>query len=104
MSALEDIRQKNITVNINGTDKELKFNLNAYASIEEELCVPMPDAFELLYGGSMKAMKVFLWAGLLHLDRNINMDEVGKIDNFEGIIESIHEAVEKSLPSSNDDE
>lgn len=104
MSTLQDIKPTKVTVNINGEDKELKFNLNAYANIEEELCLAMPDAFNLLYSGSMKAMRIFLWAGLLHLDKNINMEQVGEIDNFEGLMDSLNTAIDASMPKSSEDE
>lgn len=98
MSTLENIRPKKVTVNFNGIEKELKFDLNAYANIEEQLCTPIPNAFAMLEAGSMKAMRAFLWAGLLHQDKNLSIDEIGKISNFEGIMDSLSEAIEASMP------
>ena len=104
MSTLQDIKPKKVIVNINGKEKELKFNLNAYAAVEDHLCIPIPNALALLDSGSLKAVRAFLWAGLLHQDNNVTIEEVGNIENFEGIMEPLSEAIEISLPRSNEDE
>lgn len=103
MTTIEDIKPKKVTVKINGVEKELKFDLNAYANIEEHLCVPIPNAFALLESGSMKAVRAFLWAGLVHQDKNLKVEEVGQIANFEGIVDAIGEAIESSMPKGSDD-
>ena len=104
MSTLEDIKSKKITVNIDGAEKELKFDLNAYAAIEDNLCIPIPNAFALLDSGSLKAVRAFLWAGLLHQNKNLSIEEVGKMDDFEGIMDSLQAAIDISMPKSDEDE
>jgi len=104
MSTLQDIKPKKVTVNINGTKKELKFDLNAYAEIEDKLCTPIPNAFALLESGSMKAMRAFLWGGLLHQDKNLKIEEIGKLESFEGIMDVISEAIEVSMPKDEENE
>lgn len=103
MSKLQDIKPKKVTVNINGVEKELKFDLNAFANIEEQLCTSIPNAFSMLEAGSMKAMRVFLWAGLLHQDKNLDIEEVGKISSLEGIMDSLGLAIEASMPKDNNE-
>jgi hypothetical protein len=98
MSTLEDIKLKKVTVNIEGTEKELRFDLNAYANIEEQLCTPIPNAFAMLDSGSLKAMRAFIWAGLLHQDKNLKIEEIGQITNLEGIMDAVSQAIEASMP------
>ena len=104
MTNLEDIKQKKVTVNINGVEKELLFNLNAYANIEEHLGTSIPNAFKMVDSGSIKAIRAFIWAGLLHNDKNLSIEEVGSITSIEGLIDAISEAVEVSMPEQEENE
>jgi hypothetical protein len=103
MSTLEDIKLKKVTVNIDGVEKELRFDLNAYANIEEHLCAPIPNAFSMLEAGSMKAMRAFLWAGLLHENKTLDIEEVGRLTSLEGIMEALSEAIEASMPKDDNE-
>lgn len=65
MSNLEDVKPEKIFVNLNGKDLELIYDLNAFAELEE-VYGTVDQAMEAMEKGSVKAIRVMLWAGLVH--------------------------------------
>lgn len=108
MGKVSDVRNKNVPVEIAGVQRNLRLDLNAYAELEE-LYGSVDDAMEALDSGSIKALRVLLWAALLHDftddDGNYTLTvkqvgrwvDVGDVDEFS---DKLNEAILLSLPKS----
>lgn len=72
MAGIKDVRSKPVSVMLD-KERHLRFDLNAFAEIEE-LYGSVDDAMAALEKGSIKALRAILWAGLIHeeLDGNEN--------------------------------
>lgn len=78
--------------------RRLRYTLNSLAEIEEKLGVPVQKLAEAEMG--MKAVRVFLWAGLIHEDAELTEREVGEMvdfDNFQYVQEKIAEAFQNAV-------
>lgn len=66
-------------------DKErtLRYTLNALAELEDALGVPLSDMEGLQLG--MKQVRAFLWAGLIHEEKELTIEQVGDLVDFENI-------------------
>lgn len=64
--SVKDVRVKAIPVgNLGGKERSIKYDLNAFAELEEHYG-SVDKAMEELEQGSIKAVRVMLWAGLIH--------------------------------------
>ncbi|MBC9785107.1 hypothetical protein H1S01_11370 [Heliobacterium chlorum] len=75
--------------------RKLRYTLNALAEIEDKLGVSVAELNGANLG--MKAIRTFLWAGLIHEDSELSEREVGEMvdfDNFAYVQEKIAEAFE----------
>lgn len=75
MARASDVRSNMQIVSIGelgGKVRQLKFDLNAFAELENRFG-NIDVAMEALQGGSMAAIKLILWAGLLH--EEVELDE-----------------------------
>ena len=83
MASVRDVRPKMVPIVLD-KERHLKFDLNAFAEIEEQYG-SVDEAMDALEKGSIKALRVVLWAGLIHeeLDENgnpkITPKEVGSL-------------------------
>jgi hypothetical protein len=77
-------------------DKErtLRFTLNALAEIEDKLGIPLQKMGEVELG--VKAIRVMVWAGLLHEDEEITERAVGNMIDF-GNLEEVQKAVAEAF-------
>jgi hypothetical protein len=105
MSNLKDVRQKGIPLQL---DKErvLKFTLNSFAELED-MYGSVDQAMKSLEGGSMKAVRTLLWAGLIHEDPTLTPQTVGAMitmDDLETISASLITAMNLSMPEKDDKE
>jgi len=65
MARVQDIKTTDVIVkDLGGRDRKLVYDLNAFGVLEERFG-SINDAFEALSTGSIKALRVLLWAGLL---------------------------------------
>ncbi len=64
MSHAKDLRPKSIPVMLD-KERNLLYDLNAFAEIEEHYG-SIDEAMAALEKGSIKAVRVLLWAGLIH--------------------------------------
>jgi len=78
MSNLNDIREKKTPITLNGEVKNLLFDLNAFAELEENYG-SVESLFNKLAEASPKAIINALWAGLLHDNPEIDKKTVGKM-------------------------
>lgn len=100
MSDLQTLRNKAVTINLDGKDRTLIYDLNAFADLEE-VYGDLNSMLTALQSGSIKAVRKFLYVGFLHDDENITEREVGKMfdmSNIEEVTKKLEEAMTKALP------
>lgn len=105
-------KQKAITVNINGKDFNIFYDLNAYSELENRYG-SIDKAMDELSKGSLKALRIILWAGLIHdntvfddftgepVSYGITIGEVGRMlsmQNMKEITENLTKAITDSMP------
>lgn len=104
MGNIRDIRAKLIPIQID-KKRHLKFDLNAFAELEE-LYGDINTAFEAIQKGSIKAIRAMLWAGLVHEDRSLTLEQVGSMidmSNINEVVSAISKAISEALPQAGDE-
>ena len=109
----KDVKQKGTKIVLNGEEKILRYDLNAFAELEE-LYGDIEDAMNALEKGSIKAVRAILWAGLIHDEET---DETGhpllspktvgswiEIKDLTDISEVLTEALGDALPEDAEQE
>jgi len=102
MSDLKVIKDVKIPIEVNGEVKHINYDLNAFAELED-IYGTMEDMQAALDTGSIKAIRKFLWAGLIHENKDLTEEEVGKWFNVISmpiVSEKINEALGLALPVS----
>ena len=101
MSNLRDIRTKLIPIQLD-KERHLKFDLNAFAELED-IYGDINNAFEAMQKGSIKAIRAMLWAGLVHEDKTLTIEQVGSMidmSNINDVISAISKAISEALPQT----
>ncbi|MNW45499.1 hypothetical protein D3C74_227660 [compost metagenome] len=76
MAGLDKVRNtRAITVDLGGRQRVIKFDLNAFAELEEKYG-SIQDAFTALSKGKIKDVRTVLWTGLVH--EEVNLDDNGE--------------------------
>ncbi len=110
--SVKDVRSKGIPIELGGKTRYLKFDLNAFANLEE-MYGDIEQAMNALEKGSIKAIRAILWAGLTHefLDENGNTTlterEVGgwfDITDLSALSGTIGEAFKDAIPEAGDED
>lgn len=81
-------------------ERNLRFDMNAFSSLEDEY-ETVEVALKEMEKGKMKAVRAVLWAGLVHEDENLTPKDVGRHITFNRISElaqTLGEAIKKSMP------
>lgn len=97
--ALRDVKEIAVPLQLD-RPRTLKFDLNAFSELEEKYG-NMEKAFSAMQGGSMKAARTLLWAGLLHEDATLTERQVGgmvTLENLETVMDSISKALMEAMP------
>ena len=130
MANAKNVRVKPVELNINGKLYTLKYDFNAFIELEE-IYGSIDEALAKLQGEvildkdgkpiiiqdkdgkdiekrniSFKALRDFLWSGLLYGNENITKKEVAhmlEFSNFSDIADKMIEAIKASLPEKVDD-
>lgn len=89
MSNVKDVKVKKFPVRLDGNDRTLVFDLNAFAEIEDAYG-DIELAMQKMQAGSPKALRILLWAGLLHENEELTLKEVGKMLDMAGIQDLTH--------------
>lgn len=84
MSNVKDIKVRKFPVILNGETRNLVFDLNAFAEIEEAYG-DIEEAMKAMEKGSIKALRLLLWSGMLHESEDITIKEVGRMIDMAGI-------------------
>lgn len=107
MSNVQDVRSRGIDITLGGQKFVLKFDLNAFAELEEAYG-SVDQALQVLEKGTVKAVRTVLWAGLIHafVDEEtgrptITPYKVGAmigLNDLKEITEAISKALQQDLP------
>lgn len=95
-----NVKVKNVKVKLDGTSHELLYDMNAMCEIEEKYG-DVESAFKQLENSNkvFNSLRFLLWAGMLHEDKDLTLQDVGKkinfldIDKIEQLVDSLNEAV-----------
>lgn len=98
MSNLQIIREKDVTLNVDGNDYKLRFDLNSLATLEENFG-SLGDIHKKLNEGSILTLRKVLWASLLCNHPEITEKEVGSFVNFVNI-QTVQKAINLALGQS----
>ena len=97
------VKRKDTSITLSdGVERHLKFDLNALAEIEDKFGT-VDAGFEELDKGSIKAVRLILWAGLVHEDESLTEQRVGSlidIQYLQSIMQSMGDAMQKDMPES----
>lgn len=86
MSNAKDIKINKFPITINGKDRNLVFDMNAFIEIEDQYG-DIDKCMEAVEKGSIKALRLLLWAGLIHDDPTLTPQAVGQMIDMGGIQE-----------------
>lgn len=99
--ALKDIREVSVPLLLD-RERTLKFDLNAFALLEERYG-NMEAAFHSMQSGSMVAARTLLWVGLLHEDDALTERQVGgmvTLGNITEVMGTIERALLEAMPQT----
>lgn len=102
MSNVKDLKYKPTKLVLNGKEHTLQYDLNAFAELEDKFG-SVEAAMKAMEKGSIKVLRTFIWAGLVHEDETITERYVGSVimpGELESISEKIAEAIENSAPTA----
>lgn len=113
-NSVTEVRRTPVTVTLGGEERTLKYDMNAFAEIENKYG-SIDAAFSNLERGRLTDVRTLLWAGLIHdqavidettgdvIKYNITPFQVGQwIENIgmlEGLSLKLSEALTKDMPS-----
>ena len=103
MSNLKDIRPAKNQIMLDRV-RTLHYDANALAEIDEHFG-SMNAGFAALQNGSIKALRFFLWAALIHEDEELTEKYVGKFVNMSNLSEvgdKLSAAIKGDLPEPED--
>lgn len=105
MGSVRDIRTKLISIQLD-KERHLKFDLNAFAELED-IYGDINAALEAIQKGSVKAIRAMLWAGLVHEDKSLKIEDVGAMidmSNINEVVSIISDAISEAMPKEKEDE
>jgi hypothetical protein len=82
-----------VEVELGGKVRNLRYTMNALAEIEDQLGVPLAEMENVKM--TMKNIRVILWAGLIHEDKELTQEDVGELvdlNNIQTVQEKVAEA------------
>ncbi|MFV9511805.1 hypothetical protein [Tepidibacillus sp. LV47] len=101
---VNDIKAKLIPI-ILDKERHLKFDLNAFAELEE-LYGDFQTAMDAMQKGSIKAIRAMLWAGLIHEDKSLTVEDVGSMidmSNINEVVGIISKAISEAMPKGDEE-
>lgn len=103
MSNIKDAKPRVKTITLNdGVEREVRFTLNAMAELEERYG-SVDAAFKALDGGSIKAARCVLWAGLMEAHPDLTEQQVGSLIDIQlmnDIMADISGALGEDMPDA----
>lgn len=103
MSNLHEVKPRVTKITLkDGVERELVFTLNAMAELEDRYGT-VQAAFEALDSGSIKAIRLALWAGLMDSDDTLTEQQVGRlidVNNIQDMIKTMSSALADNMPEN----
>ena len=99
-------QNQGVEVELGGQTRTMRFDLNAFAEIEE-MFGSIEDAMNALEKGSIKSVRALLWASLIHEETDENGDpkitpkQVGSwinLSQLNELAQKLGEAIQAALP------
>lgn len=81
--------------------RTIVFDLNSFAELEEKYG-DIQEVMDNMASGSIKALRLLLWAGLIHEQETLTPKDVGRLITF-GDVPALTEMIEMALASSRPD-
>jgi len=100
MSHVSDVKYKGAKIVLDGKEYTLRFDLNAFAELEE-IYGSVEEALKKMEEGSLKAIRSLIWVGLLHQNEHLTQKQVGSMitfNNLEELGKALAEAMEGAMP------
>jgi hypothetical protein len=93
------IRRTPVKIELDGKERELRFDLNALCLFEETAKLPLAEALSIR---SMSVIRALIWAGLIHEDPLLTVDDVGRMEvlSLPEMINRVMQALGSSQPSA----
>lgn len=92
-----------VTINVGGNEKVLLYDMNALAELEDRFECDLDQLIEVFENSiSIKKIRTFLWAGLIHENEDLTEKEVGswigKADTpIKAVIEKMGDALKLAM-------
>lgn len=71
------LRRMQVTIELDGRERVLRYDLNALCLFEEETKTSLGDALRRL---TMSSLRALLWAGMIHEDPMLTIQDVGRME------------------------
>lgn len=100
MSNVREVLPEKNTVNLDGKDYVLEFNMNTFAELELKYG-SMEKALEAVDSGSMLALRKLLYEGLKYNDETLTEEKLGRmitLDKIPVISEAITKVMMNAMP------
>jgi hypothetical protein len=104
MSNLDVIKIKAVPVMLD-KERNIRFDLNAFAELEEATGRTLTESIDDIGKGSLKTVRVVLWAGLVWEDETLTEQIVGAnigMHNLAEVTEALTQAISAALPPMDD--
>lgn len=98
---IDDIRPRNVKIELDGKELTLEFNLNAFAEIESEYGT-IDELMGKLAEGRATTLRAVLWAGLISNHPELTLKQVGQMISLADIptlSEKLNQAIAGGLPN-----
>lgn len=105
MANVKNVRVRLVPVQLD-KERHLKFDLNAFAELEERYG-SVDAALDALEKGSIKAIRTIVWAGLLHEEETLTARQVGSwigLEHLETLSKALNKAMTDALPEKTEAE
>jgi hypothetical protein len=93
------LRRTPVKIELDGKERELRFDLNALCLFEETAKLPLAEALAIR---SMSVIRALIWAGLLHEDSLLTVEDVGRMEivSLPEMINRVMQALGSGQPSA----
>lgn len=87
-------RQEHKIIGESGRTYSLKYSMNAVVELEEALRMPISQFTQLAHNFGVREARALLWAGLLHKQKDLTIEQAGDILEDIGLEKASKEAAE----------
>jgi len=91
-------------IELGGKTRNLRYDFNAFVALEEALNISIAEIGALLTGSvKLRDLRAILWAGLIHEDRALTQEDVGKaiggMQDMAALGVAVRAALEAAFPA-----